>query len=184
MSSTTSADDHPLGEEMTTTPYDQPRRRHRAPWLPFIRHYIEMVLAMAIGMIASMPLGTLAFQAAGAPHLMDHAVPMTLVMATGMALGMGAWMAWRRHGWRDIAEMTAAMYLPFAIFFPATLAGVMTGGTLMVAGHALMLLAMLAVMLRRRDHYGYRSSARPAVSSAASDRSTGLESARPMAKEA
>ena len=45
MSSTTSADDHPLGEEMTTTPYDQPRRRHLAPWLPFIRHYIEMVLA-------------------------------------------------------------------------------------------------------------------------------------------
>ena len=166
MSSTTSADDHPLGEEMTTTPYDQPRRRHLAPWLPFIRHYIEMVLAMAIGMIASMPLGTLAFQAAGAPHLMDHAVPMTLVMATGMALGMGAWMAWRRHGWRDIAEMTAAMYLPFAIFFPATLAGVMTGGTLMVAGHALMLLAMLAVMLRRRDHYGYRRPARPAAQAA------------------
>ena len=73
MSSTTSADDHPLGEEMTTTPYDQPRRRHLAPWLPFIRHYIEMVLAMAIGMIASMPLGTLAFQAAGAPGTPDPA---------------------------------------------------------------------------------------------------------------
>jgi hypothetical protein len=45
---------------------------------------------------------------------------MALVMATDMAIGMGAWMAWRRHGWRDIAEMSAAMYLPFVIFFPAT----------------------------------------------------------------
>jgi len=169
---------------MATTPYHQPSRRHLAPWLPFIRHYFEMVLAMAIGMIASMPLGTLVFQAAGAPHLMDQAVPMTLVMATGMALGMGAWMAFRRHGWRHIAEMTAVMYLPFVILFPATLTGAMTSGGMMLAGHVLMLAAMLAVMLRRRDHYGYRSSARPAVSSAASDRSTGLESARSMAKEA
>jgi hypothetical protein len=95
-----------------------------------------MVLAMAVGMLALMPLGTLAFQAAGAPHLLDHAEPMAPVMATGMALGMGAWMAGRHHGWRDIAEMSAAMYLPFVIFFPATLAGVMTSGAMMVAGRA------------------------------------------------
>jgi flagellar biosynthetic protein FliP len=166
---------------MTTTPYDQPRRRHLAPWLPFIRHYIEMVLAMVIGMIASMPLGALAFAAAGAPHLLDHVEPMTLVMATGMALGMAAWMAFRRHGWRDIAEMTAAMYLPFVIFFPATLAGVMTGGTLMVAGHALMLAAMLAVMLRRRDHYGYRRPARPAAQAAETGAPGTADLARPRA---
>ena len=59
---------------MTTTLYDEPRRPHLAGWLPFIRHYIEMVLAMAVGMFASMPLGRAAFQAAGVPHLMDHAV--------------------------------------------------------------------------------------------------------------
>jgi hypothetical protein len=148
---------------MTTIPYDQPRGSHLAGWLPFIRHYIEMVLAMAIGMVASMPLGAVAFQAVGAPHLMDHAVPMALSMATGMAIGMGGWMAFRRHGWRDIAEMTAAMYLPFVILFPATLAGAMTSGAMMVAGHGLMLAAMLALMLRRRDHYGYRRPARRAA---------------------
>jgi len=81
-----------------------------------------MVLAMVIGMYALMPLWPVAFRAAGAPHLLDHAEPMALSMATGMALGMGAWMAFRRHGWRDIAEMTAAMSLPFVILFPATLA--------------------------------------------------------------
>ncbi len=170
---------------MTTTPYDQPRRRHLAGWLPFIRHYAEMVLAMAIGMVALHPLWTLALQAAGAPHLLDHTEPMTLVMATDMAVGMGAWMAFRRHGWRHIAEMSAAMYLPFVILFPATLAGAMTSGTMMVTGHVLMLAAMLAVMLRRRDHYGYRRPARPAVFSVASHRSTELRSARQsVAKEA
>ena len=151
---------------MTATLYDQPRRRHLAGWLPFIRHYIEMLLAMAIGMVALHPLWTLTLQAAGAPHLLDHAELMVLVMATDMAIAMGAVMAYRRHGWRDIAEMSAAMYLPFAIFFPATLAGVMTSGTMMVAGHALMLVAMLAVMLWRRDHYCHRRPARPAVPAA------------------
>ena len=151
---------------MTTTPYDQPRRRHLAGWLPFIRHYIEMLLAMAIGMVALHPLWTLALQAAGAPHLLDHAELMALVMATDMAIGMGAWMALRRHGWRHIAEMSAAMYLPFVILFPATLAGAMTSGTMMVAGHALMLVAMLAVMLWRRDHYSHRRPARPAAQAA------------------
>jgi flagellar biosynthetic protein FliP len=148
---------------MTTTPYDQPRRPHRAGWAPFVRHYIEMVLAMVIGMVALMPLEMWAVQAAGAPHLLDHVGLMTLVMATDMAIAMGAWMACRRHGWRDIAEMSAAMYLPFVIFFPATVTGVMTEGTMMIAGHALMLVAMLAVMLWRRDHYGHHRPAQPAA---------------------
>ena len=151
---------------MTTAPYEQPRRRHLAGWLPFITHYIEMVIAMVIGMYAFMPVWKVAFQAVGAPHLLDHAEPMTLSMATGMAIGMGAWMAWRRHGWRDIAEMSAAMYLPFVILFPATLAGAMTSAAMMVAGHVLMLAAMLALMLRRRDHYGYRRPVQPAAAAA------------------
>jgi hypothetical protein len=155
---------------MTTITYDQPRRRPLAGWLPFIRHYIEMVLAMGIGMFALMTLTTYVLQAVGAPHLLDRAEPMALSMATDMVIGMGAWMAWRRHGWRDIAEMSAAMYLPFVILFPATLTGAMTSGTMMVAGHGLMLVAMLALMLRRREHYGYRRPAQPAVFQASSHR--------------
>ena len=46
MSSTMSAADHPPGGEMTTIRYEQPRRRHLAGWLPFIRHYIKTVLAV------------------------------------------------------------------------------------------------------------------------------------------
>ena len=74
---------------MTTTPYDQPRRRHLAGWLPFIRHYIEMVLAMAVGMFALMPLWPVAFHAVGAPHLLDRAEPMALAMATTWPSGWG-----------------------------------------------------------------------------------------------
>jgi len=151
---------------MTTTPYHRPRRPHLAGWLPFIRHYIEMVLAMAIGMVALMPLEMWAIQAAGAPRLLARVEVMTLVMATDMALAMGAWMAYRRHGWRDITEMSAAMYLPFIIFFPATLTGLMTSGAMMAAGHVLMLAAMLAVMLWRGDHYGRPHPARPAAHAA------------------
>ena len=50
---------------MTATPYEQPHRPRRAGWAPFIRHYIEMVLAMAIGMVALMPVEMWAVQAAG-----------------------------------------------------------------------------------------------------------------------
>jgi len=43
---------------MTTTPYGEPRRTRLAGWLPFIRHYAEMVLAMAVGMVA-LHIGTI-----------------------------------------------------------------------------------------------------------------------------
>ena len=51
---------------MTTTAFGQPRRPHRAGWAPFVRHYIEMVLAMVIGTVALMPLQRWAVQAVGA----------------------------------------------------------------------------------------------------------------------
>ena len=34
-----------------THPYDQPGRRHLAGWPPFMRHYIEMVLAMVLALM-------------------------------------------------------------------------------------------------------------------------------------
>src|SRR3954454_22804574 len=74
---------------------------------------------------------------------------MAVVMATDMSLGMGAWMRYRGHSWRSIAEMSAAMYLPFAVFLPLVWADVMSGGAMLTAGHLLMLPTMLALMLWR-----------------------------------
>jgi flagellar biosynthetic protein FliP len=74
-------------------------------------------------------------------------------MATDMSIGMGAWMRYRGHDWRSTLEMCAVMYVPFAVFFPAMWAGAISGDSMLVGGHSLMLPAMLALMLWRRDDY-------------------------------
>ena len=74
-------------------------------------------------------------------------------MATDMAIGMGGWMRFRGHSWRAIAEMSAAMYLPFLVLLVPFSAGAVTGSTVMTAGHLLMLPAMALAMAYRRHEY-------------------------------
>jgi hypothetical protein len=138
---------------MTTTSVQTIAYGRVKSWWPFVRHYLEMVVTMGLGMVALHPLWRLALHAAGAPHALDHATLDALVMATDMSIGMGAWMRLRGHDWRAIGEMSAVMYLPFVIFFPFVWTGAMSGGWMLVAGHNLMLPAMLGLMLWRRDEY-------------------------------
>ncbi|WP_067481935.1 hypothetical protein [Actinomadura hibisca] len=113
----------------------------------FALHYLEMVVSMFVGMLVLWPLWLLV-----APD--DPSVEVSsLVMATTMSVGMAAWMRFRRHGWRPIAEMCAAMYLSYAVFFPLLWAGVMEGHGVMMGGHVLMFPAMLAAMLLRPAEY-------------------------------
>jgi hypothetical protein len=123
-------------------------------WGAFARHYLEMVITMAVGMVLLHPLWAVAFAAIGRPDALHHATVMALVMATDMSLGMGAWMRYRGHSWRSMVEMSATMYLPFAVFLPPVWSGAMSGGAMITAGHLLMLPAMLALMLWRRDQHG------------------------------
>jgi hypothetical protein len=109
----------------------------------FAGHYLEMVVAMVVGMVALAPLW---------PDTLRSDVDV-LVMATNMTIGMTAAMLLRRHSWPRIAEMAAAMYLPFAVLLVPYWLGALSGMALMVAGHVLMFPLMLAVMLWRRDHY-------------------------------
>jgi hypothetical protein len=51
--------------------------------------------------------------------------------------------------------MSAAMYLPFAVFLPPVWAGAMSGGAMITAGHLLMLPTMFGLMLWRRDEDGH-----------------------------
>jgi hypothetical protein len=74
-------------------------------------------------------------------------------MATDMTIGMSLWMRYCGHGWASIAEMAGAMYLPFVALFGPYWAGLVSGDTMLLAGHVLMLPCMVAVMLRRRDEY-------------------------------
>jgi flagellar biosynthetic protein FliP len=63
---------------------------------------------MVVGMFALGPLWSLAL-----PGLDDRPAAQAVVMATNMTAGMALWMRIRRHAWPRIAEMSAAMYLPF-----------------------------------------------------------------------
>jgi hypothetical protein len=113
---------------------------HRRFW----RHFLEMLVAMVVGMVALGPLW---------PDLHGGTELHVLVMATNMTIGMAVWMAVRRHRWVAIAEMGLAMYLPFVVLFPPFWAGWMSAGALFTLGHVLMLPAMVLAMLRRPAEY-------------------------------
>jgi hypothetical protein len=123
----------------------------------FVRHYLEMVAAMFIGMaVLGVPAeGALRAIGSSASQL-EHDAPALLLlgMAFIMTVPMVGWMAYRGHGWRPNAEMAASMFVPtFGVI------GVMASGavgdfmTLMTAEHVVMLPSMLVAMLLRPDEY-------------------------------
>ena len=128
------------------------RSRSRVALGRFARHYVEMLVAMFVGMMLLGPLWTLVW-----PGLDARADLDALVMATDMAIGMAAWMLVRRNSWSHIAEMTGAMYVPFVVLLVPYWMGMISGDVLMTGGHVLMLVTMAAVMLRP-----HRGHARPA----------------------
>jgi hypothetical protein len=99
------------------------------------------------------PVWVAVFALLGCSSLLQHPDVHALVMATDMTIGMSLWMRYRGHGWAAIAEMTGAMYLPFLALFGPYWAGLVSGNTMLLAGHVLMLPCMVAVMLRRREEY-------------------------------
>lgn len=112
-------------------------------------HYAEMLVAMAVGMMLLAPLWH--------PLGIERADLHLLTMAADMTIGMAAWMRVRRHGWRPIAEMSAAMVAPFVLLLPLLWAGLLSEDGLFALGHVLMLVAMLGAMLLRPDEYaGHR----------------------------
>lgn len=122
-------------------------------WRPFTRHYLEMVVAMVLGMVVLDPVWRLGLWLGGADDLLDNHTTGSVIMATNMCIGMGAWMRHRGHTWHPILEMSAAMYVPFVVLMPLLWTGAMSGAQYMVGGHGLMLLTMLAAMLWRRNEY-------------------------------
>jgi hypothetical protein len=116
----------------------------------FVRHYVEMVVAMLVGMLVLGPVEDLVW-----PSLTARADVGVMVMATNMAIGMGAWMRFRGHSWRSVAEMSASMYVPFLVLLVPFWAGGIGEHAMMMWGHVLMLPAMAAAMLLRPDEYSH-----------------------------
>ena len=131
---------------MTLTATPRHSRSRQAGHL--VRHYLEMVVAMVVGMVVLGPVWQLVW-----PGLSGHVAADALVMATDMAIGMGGWMRFRGHSWSAIGVMSAAMYLPFLVLLVPFAAGAITGGALMAGGHVLMLPAMALAMTWRRHEY-------------------------------
>jgi hypothetical protein len=118
----------------------------------FALHYLEMVIAMFIGMGVFAPVWHVVFDAFGS-NAMERTDVMAMSMATNMVIGMSLWMWLRGHSAAPIAEMAVAMYLPFVVLLVPLWLGVISGAVLMIAGHVLMFGTMLLAMLRRRDEY-------------------------------
>jgi hypothetical protein len=118
-----------------------------------VRHYLEIVAATVAGMVVLGPAESMLLNPIGWAKLLAHPATYTLVMATNMTVAVAAWMRFRRHGWAATAEMAVAMYAPFMVLFPPLWLGVLSATGLMVLGHLLMLFAIAAAMLRRRDEY-------------------------------
>jgi flagellar biosynthetic protein FliP len=121
----------------------------------FVRHYLEMVLAMAAGMMAYAMLFGRGMAFTG---YRDEAL-----MAAFMTVPMVAWMRYRGHTWRQAAEMAAAMVVPMAVvvILGAGRPGV-SDRAIGVASHAAMLLGMLALMVVRRADYAHAGACHPA----------------------
>lgn len=111
----------------------------------FAVHYVEMVVAMLIGMMALDPLWPAEWVARPDVH--------AVVMATDMTVVMAAWMAVRGHSWPRVAEMSAAMYVPFLVLLAPYWLGWISGSALMTAGHVIMFPLMLLAMVWRRGEY-------------------------------
>jgi hypothetical protein len=129
----------------------------------FIRHYIEMLIAMGLGMAV---LGLPAFAALSAAGISsselhnDAQELMLLVMAVTMTVPMVAWMRYRGHGWAASNEMALSMFIPTFATIGLLWAGLVTdGGALMIILHVAMLPAMLVAMLLRREEYSQHHGA-------------------------
>lgn len=130
---------------MTTT--TQVRRR---PGL--LRHYLEMVAAMLVGMavFGSVVRGVLAVTGVGYPSQ-----PEVLVVEMGldMAIAMVVWMRHRGHDWASTLEMAGAMVAPAAVLIPLAWLGLIPIGDVLMLEHVVMLPLMYVIMLRRRHEY-------------------------------
>jgi len=138
-----------------THAHDHPIHNPASKTGSFIRHFLEMLLAMMAGMAIF--------------HLLENLIPASssyavafesdtnlydLAMAVFMTVPMVAWMRVRGHGWRHSAEMAFGMNAPVAAIIVLRLLGADAYlPWLDKASHPAMFLGMLAAMLYRRDHY-------------------------------
>jgi hypothetical protein len=141
-------------------PYSQAQKRHRtisASTKRFVRHYVEMVVAMFVGMgVLMAPAGWAlgALDTSWSELHYDAPALMLLAMAVTMTAPMVGWMRYRGHGWQANTEMSAAMFVPTFAVIALLWGGLVEDvGVLLLIEHVAMLVGMAAAMLLRRAEY-------------------------------
>jgi flagellar biosynthetic protein FliP len=122
----------------------------------FVRHLLEMVVAMWVGMMVLGGLDRGILAAAGTSvSSVKSAAPevVALVMALNMTVGMTLWMRHRHHSWAMCAEMAGAMFVPAIAAIVLFWCAVIHSGSILAVEHLPMLPAMIGVMLLRRTEY-------------------------------
>jgi hypothetical protein len=153
-------EDHPISVHY---PPEDRRKRH----LPaFWRHFLEMLAAMVVGMIAT---GAIFLSVVGLNTwdqvLLRYPTQALLAMAAGMTFPMVAWMLFRGMGARSSAEMTAVMVLPVIPFLCLVWFHV-TKSAWCGPYCAVTIMAMLGLMYYRRSQYSATRGLAPATRSA------------------
>jgi hypothetical protein len=122
---------------------------------PFRRHFLEMLGAMVVGMIAA---GAIFVSVVGVKSwdevTIQYPTQALLAIAVGMTLPMVLWMRYRGMSWRNSSEMAAAMVLPVIPFLCLVWFGVTQSawcGPYCVSTVA----AMYALMRYRRAEYAH-----------------------------
>jgi hypothetical protein len=133
--------------------HDPPGAQHKRHLPSFWRHFLQMLAAMVVGMIAT---GAIFLSVVGLKTwdqvLLQYPTQALLAMAAGMTIPMVAWMLFRGMGARNSAEMAAAMVLPVIPFLCLVWFDV-TKSAQCGAYCLLTIVAMLGLMFYRRSQY-------------------------------
>jgi flagellar biosynthetic protein FliP len=138
---------------MNTTITAKPSRGRQI--LRFLRHFVEMVLAMLLGMAVFGVVNEAILIPMGFAYLSARVFPeaYALTMAVSMTVPMVAWMRIRKHPWRLSAEMAGAMILPTVVLIAICSIGLLPHTVVIPGTHLLMVPAMLGAMLSRWRDY-------------------------------
>ena len=128
-----------------------------SPSRRFLRHFAEMLVVMMLGMCvlgaAFRELHVLLFGSGFDAAWRDHVGLAAFAMAFNMTVPVVLWMRNRGHSWERGAEMAVAMNLPLLPAFALYTSGVIPGRGVLGVQMMLMVPAMLAAMLYRKEEY-------------------------------
>jgi hypothetical protein len=139
---------------MSTTMLSAATRRGRSVY--FLRHLLEMTVAMVLGMFAYGALVSTLSAASGSSFenvRLGQPELFALGMAFSMAVPMVAWMRHRGHDWRNSVEMSAAMFVPVLALIVCYWLNVVSAGAVCPLACAMMIPAMMFAMFYRIDAY-------------------------------